>query len=293
MVERVYSTVRAHDEDDLAFDAGPYRAAALQPDRYTELFAGEPIHAPPRRRGSSMAGALAMVLALSTVAWGLYQTESWWRPWLGPALEAAYAAIDQALRASAPQAPTATLGTLGPSPLEPLASRQIEPAPGDAAGVSVPPTATAATHAPAPATHSIAPEDGDADKRARSLADEEQAAEPLPPPQIDPADPYQKRALAAGLHPQLSRALLSRLTETDYRNARAAIDKAVSTTPDGEKLTWPVQREPRHASFQVHFVPGAAPDCRRYVVTVTREGWSTTALPMERCGVKRQARAPS
>jgi hypothetical protein len=40
--------------------------------------------------------------------------------------------------------------------------------------------------------------------------------------------------------------------------------------------------------FQVRFVAGAAPGCRRYVVTVTKDGWLTTALPMEKCGPKRE-----
>ena len=57
-------------------------------------------------------------------------------------------------------------------------------------------------------------------------------------------------------------------------------------SPDDAVFVWPKQRKPELALFQVHFVPGAAPDCRRYVVTVTKDAWSTTALPMERCGVK-------
>ena len=41
---------------------------------------------------------------------------------------------------------------------------------------------------------------------------------------------------------------------------------------------------PELALFQVRFVPGAAPSCRRYVVSITKDGWLTTAPPMERCG---------
>lgn len=290
MVDRSYLAPLAQGEDDLAYGS-PHRAGASPRDHYADFFPGEPIHAPPRRRGSSMAGALAMVLALSTSAWGLYQTESWWRPWAAPALEAAQAALEQALHGASPQAPSAAIGASAAAPIEPLSTRQIEQAAGDAAGVALPVPPSAIANAPVAAAPAPAGADKPDDGETTNIPPA--AAEPLPPPEIDPTDPYQKRALAAGLHPQLSRALLSRLTEADYLNARVAIDKAVSTTRDGDKLTWPAQREPRLASFQVHFVAGAAPDCRRYVVTVTREGWSTTALPMERCGVKRQARAPS
>jgi len=58
----------------------------------------------------------------------------------------------------------------------------------------------------------------------------------------------------------------------------------VAKTPDTATFVWPRQRTPELALFQVHFVPGAAPHCRRYVVTVTKDRWSTTAAPMEKCG---------
>ena len=45
--------------------------------------------------------------------------------------------------------------------------------------------------------------------------------------------------------------------------------------------------------FEVRFVPGAAEDCRRYVVTVTKDRWSTTAPPMEKCGVSTPAASSS
>jgi hypothetical protein len=109
---------------------------------------------------------------------------------------------------------------------------------------------------------------------------------------VDPSDPYQRRAEAVGLHPQLSRVLLARLTPADYRNAGIAIATAISQTPDQGVLVWPRQRTPEQALFQVRFVAGAAPGCRRYVVSVTKDGWLTTAPPMEKCGTqaRRQAR---
>jgi hypothetical protein len=112
----------------------------------------------------------------------------------------------------------------------------------------------------------------------------EASVSPLQPPATDQTDPYRARAVAAGLHPDLSRVLLSRLSTTDYRNARTAIDAAMAKTPATGTFVWPRQRRPELALFQVRFVPGAAPGCRRYVVTVTKDRWSTTAAPMERCG---------
>lgn len=107
---------------------------------------------------------------------------------------------------------------------------------------------------------------------------------PPPPP---PADPLRQRAEAAGLHPEISRVLLARLSQSDFRNAGVAIETALAQTADDEALVWPRQRKPEEAAFRVHFVAGAAPACRRYIVTITKDGWSTTALPMEKCGVQR------
>ena len=106
---------------------------------------------------------------------------------------------------------------------------------------------------------------------------------PLVPPSVDPSDPYQVRAAAVGLHPELSRVLLARLSPTDYRNAGIAIQTALTDTSDSAVFVWPRQRKPELALFRVRFVAGAAPGCRRYVVTVVKDGWLTTALPMEKC----------
>jgi hypothetical protein len=113
----------------------------------------------------------------------------------------------------------------------------------------------------------------------------------LPPPTVDPADPYQARAMAVGLHPDLSRVLLARLSATDYQNAGIAIKTALAETPDAGVFVWPRQRKPELALFQVRFVRGAAATCRRYVVTVTKDGWLTTAPPMEKCGMQTVARS--
>jgi hypothetical protein len=102
----------------------------------------------------------------------------------------------------------------------------------------------------------------------------------------DLADPYQKRAVEVGLHPGLSRAVLERLSPADFRNAGIAIRTAVAETPDAGVLVWPRQREAGLALFKVHFVQGAAQGCRRYVVSITKDRWLTTALPMEKCGTQ-------
>lgn len=109
---------------------------------------------------------------------------------------------------------------------------------------------------------------------------------PYAPPQKS-SDPLGQRAEAVGLHPDISRAVLARLSPADFRNAGTAIETALAQTADTDALMWPRTRKPEEVLFRVHFVAGAPPDCRRYVVTLTKDGWSTTALPMERCGIQR------
>jgi len=110
------------------------------------------------------------------------------------------------------------------------------------------------------------------------------STEPLPRPVA--IAPYQKRAEAVGLHPGLSRSLLTRLTKTDYRNARFAIKTALAKTSDRDVFVWPRQKRAKLAMFQVRFVPGAPNNCRRYIVEIAKDGWLTTARPMEKCGIK-------
>lgn len=156
--------------------------------------------------------------------------------------------------------------------------------------VSEPPGTEAETRLQAPASPHIAAMtkpvefNGASDTPPSPQKSDEELSAPR-----EPTDPVQKRAAAAGLSPDLSRALLTRLTAVDFENAAAAIRTAVAETPDDGVLVWPKQRKPEQALFKVHFVPGAAsPECRRYVVTVvTRDGWTTTAPPMERCGISK------
>lgn len=147
---------------------------------------------------------------------------------------------------------------------------------------SAPPPASAM---PQPAAPAVPEPDPAAKPPASEPAATAAAVEPLPPPIVDRSNPFQMRAEAAGLHPGLSSVLLASLTDADYRNAAHAVKTAIAETPDDGTFVWPRQRKPELALFQVKFVQGAAPTCRRYVVSVTKDRWLTTAPPMEKCGV--------
>ena len=97
-------------------------------------------------------------------------------------------------------------------------------------------------------------------------------------------DILQVRAESVGLHSALSPVLLSRLSKTDFRNAGYAIRTALAKTPDDKTFKWPRRSKAGMAIFEVRFVPGAAQGCRRYVVTIEKDRWLTTALPLEKCG---------
>ena len=158
-------------------------------------------------------------------------------------------------------------------------------APAASAPLPVPPPSAAAEPAPLPEATAVAePPAIKSEPMAQPSSDAAQK------PDAASHDVHRARAEAAGLNPDISRALLMRFSENDFRNARIAIDRAVAKTPDGGVFVWPRQRKPKDALFQVKFVEGAGPDCRRYVVTVTMDNWSTTALPMEKCGVPKIAR---
>jgi surface antigen len=172
-----------------------------------------------------------------------------------------------------------------------LASRYQAAPPALAPPLPIPPAATATSMKPIETERVVAMEPAPSAETAAATATEQPleappAPEPLTPPSADPADPNQKRALAAGLHPQLSRVLLARMSAADYRNAAHAVKTALAETPDTEVFVWPRQRKPDEALFNVRFVQGASVDCRRYVVSITKDGWLTTALPMETCGLK-------
>lgn len=248
------------------------------------VFADDRLSQVRRRRGRRVASSLATALATAASTWGLLETQDTWRPYARPALETAIGEFERLRTAiadrSAPIETSARPERLEqPAPLATAAAVAAAPgaetgekvaAPSEKAEASVPDKAETSAEEPAP------PASGD---------DAASRPDPLPPPPVDESDPYQKRALAAGLHPGLSRAVLQRMSDEDYRNARQAVEKAIASLREGKKLVWPERRAPERALFTVHFVRGASDDCRRYVITVTMDRWTTTALPMERCGV--------
>jgi len=252
-----------------------------------DLFPGERIGRPLVGRGRRLMvrGGIVLLIALAG-GWVWLDEEATWRGWLQAVTGAVSRTMD--LGAAGPVKPTtASVATTAPSA---IVERTTKPAALDVRPSSSPPPASTDTATPGAAPSQAAPSPTTAALPATTGAD----APPVPayqPPTVDPADPYQVRAAAVGLHPELSRVLLARLSPEDYRNAGIAIQKAVAETPDSGVFVWPRQRKPELALFQVRFVPGAAPDCRRYVVTIAKDGWVTTALPMERCGP--QAKAPA
>lgn len=162
----------------------------------------------------------------------------------------------------------------------PLPDREFAPAPVMHTEAVPPPARPAAEDPPS----TPAPLDAEPETSA--------PPERLPAVTADPGDPLQQKALAAGLHPGLSRTLLDRLTAEDFRNAAHAVKAALSGDKAAAPYVWPPQRAPRRAQFKVRLVTGAPGECRRYVVQIAKDGWETTARPMERCNA-RQAFKPS
>jgi hypothetical protein len=241
---------------------------------------------PDERIGRPLAGsggkrlikASLFLLLIGAVAWTFVGGQAPWRSWLPNEVAALSHFIERIrLAVEAPAEPARVVAagrsrwdgepqpaSLDPPPLGPVAVAAARPLP---LAAPAPEPAPITTGAPAPATPSP-------------------PGEPLGPPKVDPANPHQVRAAAAGLHPELSPVLLARLSAADYRNAAYAIETAVRQTPDTGVFAWPRQRKADLALFSVRFVAGAAPRCRRYVVTVVKDGWLTTAMPMEKCSAE-------
>lgn len=259
---------------------------------FGELSPGERVCPPPHR--SRIAAALRGIVFIMIVGIAIcvmFVDRASWPWWLRAAVDQSISMVEQARSELNERAESAV--ERAESPLgAPEAQAALDERP---AFVSepLPPSDTAAVEPPVEA-ESVdvvtlnATETSQADETAAlpGTADDADDAESerLPPPVVDPDDPYQRRAASVGLHPGLSRVLLERMTEADYRNAGIAIQKALQNTDNDAVVIWPRQRKPELALFRVRFVPGAAPGCRRYVVTITKDGWTTTALPMENCG---------
>lgn len=259
---------RAYDPSDLS---------CLQP--------GERIGVLPRSRARSLRSRIGLLLMFAAGGWGVWSTQQMWWPLVGEGIAAVTAEIERrATPTPAQETSTASAPPL-PASIEPLTTAVVQAVP---QAESVAPVITT----PMPATPS---EGNQANAGVASGAGEtdasQSAPEPLAEPVIEPGNLYQKRALAIGLHPDLSRVLLSSMSDVDYRNAGTAIRKALAQTIDDEKFTWPLKPSATLASFEVHFVKGSSLDCRRYIVTVKKNGWTTTARPMEKCGLARPQRS--
>lgn len=244
---------------------GPYGAD----DQYAheELWPGERIGAPLPRTGRKAILRGVILLAVLGGGWALLANQASLPDW-----QSIETLVSSWTKRSAP----------GPAAPATLAMATTVP-PAKPVALDPPPS----LRPPAPTNTAVAPDP--LAKAAPVSVPPADEAQPLPPPAADPADPYRIRAEAVGLHPDLSRVLLDRLSPTDYRNAGIAIRTALAETPDSAVFVWPRQRKPELALFQVRFVQGAAPGCRRYVVAITKDGWLTTALPMEKCGAEAKA----
>ncbi|HMN37321.1 MAG TPA: hypothetical protein PKD49_06370 [Hyphomicrobium sp.] len=258
--------------------------AASAHDGLADFFAGERICPPSHRAraGSSWLRAWIVILTMGGASWGWLQVPETIKEPLHEAIAFAVTTLaSRAVSGRAEDAAPAEPQASQPLP-RPSAAREIAEAPGAQSGTQV-------LQEPAPA--STAPGALGADAAAAVSGEEVAGDEPagkagperLPPPAVDPADRYAARALAAGLHPDLSRVVLGKLTLADYGNARQAITAALAETPDGGTYIWPPKPDRKHAQFEVRFVAGAPKDCRRYVVTVIKDRWSTTARAMEKC----------
>lgn len=245
-----------------------------------DMSPGEPIVPVAARRGRALLGGFLVLAIAGAGGWAYLDPQSVEQA--KPMLRSAVAWATKPAPGPSKSDPSKDVAT----GLRPLSERLPAPAQPEVPAGKVATNAEAGTEAPAAPSASEPPQ-------IRTLN---------PPPSSPPGETYapaprdlllhQKRAEAVGLHPDLSRVLLDRLSAVDFKNAGHAVQTALAETADDDVYVWPRQRKPEQALFRVHFVPGAATDdCRRYVVTVMKDGWSTTALPMEKCGVRRvQAR---
>ena len=231
-----------------------------------EFFSGEPIcERRGRRTGASILKAIIFVAVLSGGGWVYLHHRAAFDHVLTAVSEVITAAIERNN-----QKPEATAPITAPPAPQMLQAHDVADAPGADAGTAAPEAA-----APAQQNENVPSDEAKADDAPSA---------PLPPPAFDKADPLKAKAVAAGLHPDLSQALLKKMTVADFRNAAHAIQTALTGTPDGDVFTWPPEVKPQLAQFEVKFVRGAD-HCRRYVVIISKDRWSTTAQAMEKCGI--------
>lgn len=207
-------------------------------------------------------------------------------PWITSAVDAVRAQPTKVVAQSAPAPETRSASQLAPTdaaPAQPVDARAAflpaeTPMPSPLQSAALPPITQPVKNAERPIA-----------KAATQAGAPRPAGEAYAPPKALPSDPLAKRAEQAGLHADLSPALLKRFSDADFKLAAVAIDKALKETGDTETFIWP-QKSPKNATrFRISFVQGAPDGCRRYVVEIAKDGWQTTALPVEKCGVRKLA----
>ena len=291
----------------------PHYSKFDEPESYDDgfvFFPDERIGGPVTRKSDIYAWGVAAVVTIVS-CWMLLIGPDAWPKWLPEVAGRISTAIVQATAASDQAAVTQPQPLQEVAQLPPLTLLPLPPPVQTASAQAVqpqtsPPNTPEATEARDAASESdrksAAVDQEDVSDEPRLSREQEADAEPDHKAErpsdayrpvgdgnrTQPRDAMQARAEAVGLHPDFSRAVLGRFSPADFRNARVAIQTAIKKTPDKGTFIWPRQREPGRALFKVHFVAGAPSDCRRYVVSVTMNGWTTTALPMERCGMRRR-----
>jgi hypothetical protein len=258
---------RAQWDDHTSFDDDRYRdlddlTLTVEPDERV----GAPL--PKRNRLRRTLAGLLLMTGAGTVAW-----------YVGPAglIEAGKTLVEGAVSTaqdiaarsrveSSPDVAAASNPAGDASPLAPAApgnGPEILPV------LTPVPEPTTPPAAEAPATEALGTDYAETAAPAETAQDQ---------------TPKRKRAIAVGLGPDLPNVLLSRLSKADLENAGYAIKTALAKTQDDASFAWPKKPSRQQALFEIRFVEGAAPGCRRYVVTVTKERWSSTSAALEKCG---------
>lgn len=241
-----------------------------------ELYSAERAGAPLPSRWKRLLRRSFLLMTLLGAGYAALHAPEPWRAWAIDKIASVPSIFEASakLQSGPPDAAKPSLAEQKAAAPQPLAQNHVAEAPAVAAPVVV--------AAPQPVAEVASESSSD----VSSSTDEPEAPSALPPPAVNKADPLETRAVSAGLHPGLSRALLTKLTPADYHNAQIAIKTALAETPDAQVFEFPKPRKADQALFEIHFVPGAPADCRRYVVTVAKDRWLTTALPMEKCAAQ-------
>lgn len=255
----------------------------------TGLDASERIGQAIDRPRSKRARRVLILMGLAGGAAATYADPSIW-----PRLWSVTAPVAGALVEALREAPRATAQPSQPTePAQAVAAEKSidRPVPSVSPARATPADDAASPAPAAPALPALAPTlpEKSASKTTKQAEAVKPAGEAYAAPKAMAPDPLTRRAEAAGLHPDLSPALLQRLSDADFKTATAAIAIALKETGDTETLVWPQKAAKGAARFRVSFVHGAPDGCRRYVVEIAKDGWQTTALPIETCGVRKLA----